>query len=257
MDQPTKCAICNEPFESKWYPRGGHWSRTCSRACSRKLSKEVERWQVREANGRCEHCGQPFYSPAKNAPSQVASGRGRFCSQACFIAETRPNRQADRRRERRRRKAIDAINSAAVGTSGRRAMVAGRCAECGQAFIDSRLTGGPNTARFCSIRCNRRASSARRRARTVAQRDGIIRRWYVLERDNFVCQLCGKKTLRSKAETLGTSNPHPLAPVLDHIVPLAHHGAHAEHNLQCAHYLCNSLKADTTGPLGDQLRLIA
>jgi 5-methylcytosine-specific restriction endonuclease McrA len=36
--------------------------------------------------------------------------------------------------------------------------------------------------------------------------------------------------------------PHPLAPTLDHIVPLARGGHHTRDNTQCAHFSCNTRK---------------
>jgi len=35
-----------------------------------------------------------------------------------------------------------------------------------------------------------------------------------------------------------------LAPVIDHIVPLALGGEHAHYNVQAAHFMCNSEKRD-------------
>ncbi|MEU1240059.1 HNH endonuclease [Micromonospora parva] len=64
----------------------------------------------------------------------------------------------------------------------------------------------------------------------------------IYERDGWRCQLCRRKVQRDETA------PHPLAPVLDHIIPLAagvaKGGVHAPHNVQCAHFLCNSIKRD-------------
>ena len=46
--------------------------------------------------------------------------------------------------------------------------------------------------------------------------------------------------------------PHPHSATLDHIVPLAAGGAHSYANVQCAHFICNSVKG--AGGIG-QLRL--
>jgi len=68
------------------------------------------------------------------------------------------------------------------------------------------------------------------------------RRIDVFARDRWICQLCGKKVARTRAV------PHPKAPVIDHIVPLAAGaevgGVDAPWNVQCAHFLCNSYKRD-------------
>ncbi|NEA63940.1 HNH endonuclease [Streptomyces sp. SID12488] len=38
--------------------------------------------------------------------------------------------------------------------------------------------------------------------------------------------------------------PSPMAPTLDHIVPLARGGSHEPANVQAAHFLCNNKKND-------------
>lgn len=115
--------------------------------------------------------------------------------------------------------------------------VMGWCASCGTAFVDRQLL-----ARFCSALCARRAGKDRRRARKREAYVADVNRRAVFERDRWTCRLCGKRVARSKAV------PHPKAPVLDHVVPLAagveFGGVHAPHNVQTAHFLCNSLKRD-------------
>ena len=72
----------------------------------------------------------------------------------------------------------------------------------------------------------------------------------IYERDGYTCQLCGEQ-VDLDAEPLT-----PLAPVLDHIVPLSAGGTEEPGNVQLAHHRCNSLKrsrldlnAFVTGPL--------
>ena len=111
---------------------------------------------------------------------------------------------------------------------------------CGTYFVVGVSHSGVG-ARFCSALCGKQASKARRRA---LQRDAFVepvspRR--VFERDRWTCRLCGKRVQRD------AKVPHPQAPVLDHIVPLAagrdNGGVHASWNVQCAHFLCNSVKS--------------
>jgi len=70
----------------------------------------------------------------------------------------------------------------------------------------------------------------------------------VFARDGGRCQICGRKARMTAVV------PHPLAPVLDHIIPLAAGGTHEPRNVQLAHFICNSRKRET--PAGDQLRLM-
>jgi hypothetical protein len=55
----------------------------------------------------------------------------------------------------------------------------------------------------------------------------------------IACHLCGELVpLGLRGTTL------PLAPELDHVVPLSRGGAHAKENVRLAHRKCNNLKGD-------------
>lgn len=115
--------------------------------------------------------------------------------------------------------------------------IAGFCARCGEAFtVEHQLQ-----ARYCSTRCSRRVTKQAYRAR---KKDAFVERVSprrIYERDGWRCKLCRKKVQRDKVA------PHPLAPTLDHIIPLTagveNGGVHAPHNVQCAHFICNSRKS--------------
>lgn len=126
-----------------------------------------------------------------------------------------------------------------------RPRVSGTCVECGTPFT------GTRARRYCSQTCVNRAFNRRRvadgraadwRARRRAMEKGAKvsrgRRLDVLERDGYVCQLCGEPTDRS------VTYPHPDYPVVDHRVPLARGGAHEPSNWQTAHNRCNAAKGD-------------
>ncbi|MBF6315035.1 HNH endonuclease [Nocardia farcinica] len=70
----------------------------------------------------------------------------------------------------------------------------------------------------------------------------------VFERDRWKCHLCKRKVRRSAVV------PHPLAPTIDHVIPLAKGGTHEPANCATAHYQCNSAKGDRDA--GEQLALI-
>ncbi|MFI9244157.1 HNH endonuclease [Streptomyces sp. NPDC053086] len=125
-----------------------------------------------------------------------------------------------------------------------RRWVAGWCARCGESFV----IVDQLAARYCSKRCARSAAKEKRRA---LQRDAFVapvQRAKVFERDGWRCRLCGKTVLRTAVV------PHPRAPVIDHVIPLARGGTHEPSNVQTAHFLCNSIKSDRGG--GEQLMLI-
>ncbi len=58
-----------------------------------------------------------------------------------------------------------------------------------------------------------------------------------------ICGICGKPVDKS------LKPPHPLAPCVDHIIPIAK-GGHptALENLQLAHWSCNRAKSDKLAP---------
>lgn len=106
------------------------------------------------------------------------------------------------------------------------------------------------TDKFCSVACRRRTERrlcrARRKARKLSGE--VIRSREVFERDGWRCHIC-RKPVKRDAEV-----PHPRAPTVDHLVPLACGGEHAMRNVQTAHFLCNSVKS--AGCANDQLRLV-
>lgn len=131
-----------------------------------------------------------------------------------------------------------------VSASSGRTFVAGRCRRCDEPFtIVDQLEN-----RHCSRRCARADQRDRRRAKKRKAFVAPVHRRRIFERDGWRCGLCGRAVNRRAAV------PHPRAPVLDHIIPLAAGGTHEPANVQCAHFLCNSVKSE--GAMNDQLRLI-
>lgn len=101
-----------------------------------------------------------------------------------------------------------------------------------------------------NIRASKRVAARRRRAR---KRGALVERYEridIFERDGWRCQLCGHKVRRT------AKVPHPKAPVLDHVLPLAAGGDDTPRNVQCAHFLCNSVKGDRVAGNGEQMRLM-
>lgn len=125
---------------------------------------------------------------------------------------------------------------------------AGSCMQCGAWYVVDRLAGRNLTDRYCAERCGRAHGRLARRARQKAAYVSVVRRQRIYERDGWRCHLCGKKVRRNRVV------PHPLAPVLDHVIPLANGGTHEPANVRTAHFLCNSQKGDRGG--GEQLALI-
>ena len=118
------------------------------------------------------------------------------------------------------------------------------CLVCG-----TRFTTWYETKQCCSIKCGHKFSKQQRRARKHDAFVEAVSLRVVFLRDGGRCQICGSK-LNIKREV-----PHPLAPVRDHIVPLAAGGEHSYKNIQLVCFQCNSLKGDRVVEGGEQLRL--
>ncbi|MFJ2697432.1 HNH endonuclease [Streptomyces rochei] len=119
------------------------------------------------------------------------------------------------------------------------------CPMCSTWFV----TDNP-VHQHCSPRCGRRAAKDKRRAMERKAFVAPVNRQAIYQRDRWVCQLCRKPVARGKAV------PHPKAPTIDHIVPLARGGTHEPANVQLAHYHCNTIKSDGEWAGGEQLALI-
>lgn len=129
------------------------------------------------------------------------------------------------------------------------------CANCGEIFKPKR-----STAMYCSERCSKAAYMARhiddvREKRKTHKRlreakatgngkvDYSITLARLIERDNHVCQLCGREVNENDyvyvGDTFIAGNDYPS---IDHIKPLSKGGVHQWNNVQLAHRLCNSIK---------------
>lgn len=89
-------------------------------------------------------------------------------------------------------------------------------------------------AKCCSPICKQRLrkdEKRRRKARMRSTQTEPINDYYVFERDGWRC---------SRDESV----PHPNAPTVDHVIPLAKGGTHTYDNVRCAHFMCNCLKSD-------------
>lgn len=89
---------------------------------------------------------------------------------------------------------------------------------------------------------NREAYNRRNAARRAAQREAavvgeVFTREEIFDRDGWICQLCLAPIDWNR------SGRDPLAPALDHRIPLKHGGMHTRENAQAAHFACNSRKA--------------
>jgi 5-methylcytosine-specific restriction endonuclease McrA len=101
--------------------------------------------------------------------------------------------------------------------------------------------------RYCTPRCKQAAHWTRRELAKRGELGPDISPQYIYERDHWRCQLCRRKVHKGKAV------PHPMAPTLDHIVPLSKGGKHEIANIFTAHFICNARKGNRNH--GEQLML--
>ena len=115
----------------------------------------------------------------------------------------------------------------------------GKCRVCGELFVSS------HTDVTCSEACRdewraegRRRGKQVRRARKVKAFVAPVYPSKIYARDGYMCWLCGGQL------DMVEKVPHPLAPTIDHVIPLARGGWHEPGNIKAAHFLCNAKKSD-------------
>lgn len=105
------------------------------------------------------------------------------------------------------------------------------CLHCAKVITQERRSD----AMFCSNDCNSKAHQLQRKLRNRANEEG--KRGYlrteICKRDGWICQIC-KEPVEKTAH-----HPNPLAPSLDHIIPVSKGGSSDPSNLQLTHLRCN------------------
>lgn len=123
-----------------------------------------------------------------------------------------------------------------------------KCADCDVLF-DPRPSGrGPNRQRckeHVKLRKQEliRARDVIKRAKVWGVETELVIAREVFERDDWICHLCREvipEALRT-TRVLG-SKYEPLAPVIDHVIPLSKGGPHTMNNCRAAHWSCNARK---------------
>lgn len=185
----------------------------CSPAARKKGPRKAHRPPVYGSSkpSRCSQCGAPFTA---HLPHE------KFCGSACRTRDGNVRRQMARRDRSPR-----------------------PCSWCGSVFAPA--YGDRRTA-FCSAECVRarhaKRTSGKAHIRRAIRHGATIERVdkvKVFARDGWRCRLCGVETPR---EAMGSMAP--IAPELDHIVPLSRGGGHTYDNTQCACARCNRAKRD-------------
>lgn len=112
------------------------------------------------------------------------------------------------------------------------------CLHCSNIITQERRSD----AMFCSQECNYKAHALQRKLRNRANEEG--KRGYlrteICERDGWICQICKEPVERT------AHHPNPLAPSLDHIIPVSKGGSSDPSNLQLTHLRCNLKRGNRT-----------
>ena len=199
--------VCRQCGEAFWRRRKGRRDRLlfCSRQCAG-VSKRVAK--VSNRGRACLVCGLQF----------IPTTRQLFCSAECRSHQDH------------------------LGVK--------HCIICAE-VIPVRV--GHTRGKFCSIRCRRaslrmrdsfkrarRTAKARRRARLKGVACDFIDPIQVFKSARWRCVYCGEITLQERR-----GQPHPLAPELDHVIPLSMGGTHTMDNVCCSCRKCNSAKGSS------------
>lgn len=203
------------------------WCKECRRLDTKRKRdaqpRKPKQPRKRTPNGmHCKVCGTELVSAQRN----VCSNR------ECYL-------------EYKRRAAL-------IYDSAKKELAQRKCKECGNLFTPEY---GDKRRTFCSDKCrnkwtdrrNKRGGDLNGRARkNMRKTHGVVLplmyqyiNWRkVLDRDKWVCGICGQTIDRDK------KCPDDGSPSVDHIVPLAQGGAHLYSNVQAAHFKCNWMKGD-------------
>lgn len=240
MRRPSRGVCATDGCELRCHARG-----LCKNCYAR-----TRKWPGRKRNREitCEACGKTAWVDRKKT---------RYCSAACGSRHaTRPG--GGYIPWNKKTQAVVVYTGQRSATRERRVPVRERgtapwksirCRGCDGWFLSKQFEVACSKACMRDyLRPRRAVHNDRRRARKVNAFVANVYRKKVFDSDGYRCQLCGRKTDPKVVA------PHPRAPTIDHIIPLASGGTHEPANCQTACFQCNCVKGDRGG--GEQMRLI-
>ncbi|WP_432420861.1 HNH endonuclease [Nocardia brasiliensis] len=122
------------------------------------------------------------------------------------------------------------------------------CLNCSTGFDPSPTGRGPKRKRCPNCASERRRDLQRARASQAralkwgAPTEQVIAR-EVFERDEWICHICTRQIPKSLRKTRNVADPYePMAPVIDHVIPLSKSGSNMLDNCRTAHSSCNAKK---------------
>jgi hypothetical protein len=212
------CRKCGDEFpatEEFFYRAGGFFNWIC-KPCMKRSALAYKRERLGRPGFRFFIC-QTCGREFSSAKRTVET-----CSVECSDAKRAARQKAERRATKSER----------------------QCPHCGELFMPRRIN-----AFYCSERCN---SSAHALVRKMAGRAGSERRKIsraaIGDRDGWRCNICHRPVDKRRR------HPDPLAPSIDHVIPLSQGGTNDLENLQLTHLVCNLRKRHIVK--NQQLRLL-
>lgn len=173
----------------------------------------------------CRPCFAAYNRGDKSTVGEHAPLECSWCKQSYIPKQLRPGAAFCSR------KCKDGANYASVAAEILASKSERSCLHCAAVI--------PQAARrdkvFCSEQCNSRAHALQRKLRARTGQDdkpGYLRS-AICERDDWRCWIC-KKFVDRHAD-----HPDPLAPSLDHLIPVSRGGVSELSNLRLTHLVCN------------------
>lgn len=213
-------------LESVWH-RGGRWAAAPSKKIIGEMDRNFHRFardmnsfrMIREMQGFMYRSLYPRKSddPCKMCGKMIGESSKTYCSVECMKQ--------------------DAVESP--------------CVKCGLITKSSPITKNRVLCFCCRSEAKRIARRVRRQMRggdhpSRARHHGVkcvrFPRKMIFERDGYMCQLCGEKTLLKVTYRKSDGKIHPRSPTVDCIVSMKNGGNYEPQNCQTACFICNSKK---------------
>lgn len=221
------CEQCSAPFHEKGRSskqiREGSKQRFCSIKCAGVAHGDLTRvYATKKDSKRAERARA--HARAGLPPPWAHQDRTCTGCQSVFVARSQKSLQCEPCRTARKPRLVTLCldcNNQIVGTAAKR-----RCVGCHK-----------RRQRRLFVEKHGNVKNHRRRARRYGVAYEPINPIGVFNRDSWLCQMCGVKTLKRLRGSCADR-----APELDHRIPMALGGSHTWDNVQCSCRACNIQK---------------